>query len=276
MQAEPACGTITALTDYSPSDNGHRPSDHSHQPSAISHDRPPVAARVVALIEVLLCSDVPTQLAVGGTLAALGYHSTANGHLRLGYVVALSLGDAVLLIGLVLAMLYAHGERPAQLFWGRRPPVSEAALGILLIPAAFGIALVVMLTVQRLAPSLHNVEHNPLQEFLQSPRDAWLFALVVLVAGGAREEIQRAFLLHRFEVWLGGPVVGLVVTSVAFGAGHFSLQGADAGIATGLLGAFWALVYLRRRSSLAPIVSHAGFDLLQIVAFLGVSGSVRP
>ena len=37
---------------------------------------------------------------------------------------------------------------------------------------------------------------------------------------------------------------------------------------TGLLGAFWGIVYLRRRSVVAPLVSHAGFDLLQIAQFL--------
>lgn len=230
-----------------------------------------MAARVVAIIEVLLCSDVVTQFAIGGTLTALGYQAkTPAGQLRVGYVVALSLGDAVLLLGLILALLYAHGERPRQVFAGRRPIVAEGVFGLWLIPIAFGITLAVILTVRRFAPSLHNVENNPLQGLLNSPRDAWLFALVVVVAGGVREEIQRAFLLHRFDVWLGGSAVGLVVTSVAFGAGHFDLQGVDAGIATGLLGAFWGLVYLRRRSAVAPIVCHAGFDLLQIVPFLGL------
>ena len=113
----------------------------------------------------------------------------------------------------------------------------------------------------------HTVETNPLQSLLTSPRDAWLFALVVLVAGGVREEIQRAFLLHRFEQHLGGGRVGVVVTSVAFGAGHL-IQGVDASIATGLLGAFWGLVYVRRRSAIAPIVSHSGFDLIQIAQFV--------
>jgi hypothetical protein len=94
-----------------------------------------------------------------------------------------------------------------------------------------------------------------------------LFALAVVVAGGIREEIQRAFLLHRFEVWLGGRTVGVIVASAAFGAGHL-VQGVDAVIATGLLGAFWGVVYLRRRSVVAPMVSHAGFDLLQIGQFL--------
>jgi membrane protease YdiL (CAAX protease family) len=231
----------------------------------------PFAARIVAVIEVLLCSDIVTQSAIGGTLFALGYRSTtAGGQLSVSYVAALSLGDAMLLIALILALLYAHGERPRDVFAGRRPVAPEGVLGLLLIPIAFGIAVVVMLTVRRFAPSLHNVADNPLQELMRSPRDAWVFALVVVVAGGVREEIQRAFLLHRFDVWLGGSVLGLIVTSVAFGAGHFALQGLDAGIATGLLGAFWGIVYLRRRSSVAPMVSHAGFDLLQIVPFLGL------
>ena len=51
---------------------------------------------------------------------------------------------------------------------------------------------------------------------------------------------------------------------VAFGLGHW-VQGLDAVVTTGTLGAFWAIVYLRRRSSVAPIVSHAGFNSLEIL-----------
>jgi len=224
---------------------------------------------VLALIEVLICSDILTQLALGGTLGAFGYQPFVQGRLNVTYVVALSLGDALLLIGLILLMLSAHGERPREVLFGRRSIPAEAAFGLPLIPAALALAVVVLLTIQRLAPSLHTVQDNPLQELLRSPRDAWLFALVVVAAGGVREEIQRAFLLHRFEVWLGGPTLGVVVTSAAFGAGHL-LQGVDAAVTTGLLGAFWGMIYLRRRSAAAPIVSHAGFDLVQILQFVAV------
>ena len=65
--------------------------------------------------------------------------------------------------------------------------------------------------------------------------------------------------------------IGVAVTSAAFGAGHL-LQGVDAALATGLLGAFWGVVYLRRRSALAPMVSHAGFDLVQIAAQVMAGG----
>ena len=225
------------------------------------------AARVVALLEVLICSDYVTQLALGGTLRVLGFAPMTDGRLNVAFVVALSLGDAVLLVGLILVMLYAHGERPREVLFGYRPVVGEAVLGVPLAAMALVAGGAIIVTIQRFAPSLHTVPDNPLQDLLQRPRDAWLFALVVFVAGGFREEIQRAFLLHRFDVWLGGPVVGLVVTSVGFGAGHL-FQGVDAAITTGLLGAFWAAVYLRRRSAAAPIVSHAGFDLVQIVPYM--------
>jgi membrane protease YdiL (CAAX protease family) len=231
-----------------------------------------VAARIVALLEVLICSDYLTQIAIGGTLHALGFEPMTNGRLNVAFVVALSIGDAVLLVALILTMLYAHGERPREVLFGRRPVAVEAVLGVPLVAAALLVAGTVILTIQHFAPSLHTVLENPLQDLLRSPRDAWLFAFVVFVAGGFREEIQRAFLLHRFEVWLGGPIVGVLVTSIGFGAGHL-FQGVDAAIATGLLGAFWAVIYLRRRSAAAPIVSHAGFDLVQIVPYLLGRGS---
>jgi membrane protease YdiL (CAAX protease family) len=235
-----------------------------------SPSAPRGAARVVAAIEVLLCSDFPTQIAIGGTLTALGYRPSVHGRLDIGYVAALSLGDAVLLVLLILLMLWAHGERPREVLFGRRPIAAEIVSGVPMILAALAIGVTVLLGVQHIAPSLRTVPENPLQDLVRSPRDAWLFACVLLAAGGVREEIQRAFLLHRFEVWLGGPIVGLVVTSVGFGAGHL-LQGADAAIATGLLGAFWGFVYLRRRSCIAPMVSHAGFDLMQVVQYLGIT-----
>jgi membrane protease YdiL (CAAX protease family) len=112
---------------------------------------------------------------------------------------------------------------------------------------------------------LHNVPENPLEDLATGgPAGAALFGVVAIVAGGLREELQRAFLLARFERHLGGASIGVVILSVAFGLGH-ALQGWDAAIATGTLGAFWAVVYLRRRSSVAPIISHAGFNSIEVL-----------
>ena len=248
------------------------PRDPSLEPRSPSERaRPTISERTVALLEVLLCSDYPTQLALGTTFALFGVHPASGGRMSLGYVAALSLTDTALLLGLIIFFLRAHGERPRDVFVGRRSIGREAVAGLPLILVAFGLAIAVLLAVQRFAPSLHTVAHNPLEDLIGSPGQAALFGLVVVVAGGVREEVQRAFVLHRFDVWLGGGTLGIVVTSIAFGAGHFEVQGADAAIATGLLGAFWGLVYLRRRSAVAPIVSHAGFNLLEIVHYLVIA-----
>lgn len=222
-----------------------------------------VPHRVVALLEVLICSDYPTQLALDATAQSLGYQPFVHGQLSLGYVALVSLADTALLLALIFLFLWSHGERPRDVLLGSRPVPPEGMLGVALAPAALAIGLTVPALVQWLLPSLHTVPVNPLGALLRTPQDAWRFALVLILAGGVREEVQRAFLLRRFEVWLGGPAVGLAVTSLAFGAGHF-LQGADAALATAVLGAFWGLVYLRRRSIVAPMVSHASFNLLEI------------
>jgi membrane protease YdiL (CAAX protease family) len=239
-------------------------------PLPAAGERPSIQQRVLAAVEVLLCSDYPTQLLLGATFAALGFHpQEANGSLNITFVVILSLADTVLLVGLMMMFLRVHGERPRELFLGRRPVLHEARLGVPMTAVAFLIAVVVLLATRALAPWLHTVDHNPLQDLIRTPRDAAIFGVVVVVAGGVREELQRAFLLHRFEHWLGGGTVGVVVASAAFGAGHL-LQGADAAVATGLLGAFWAIVYLKRRSVVAPMVSHSGFNLLQLAQFVTI------
>jgi membrane protease YdiL (CAAX protease family) len=244
--------------------------DAPSPPSMSAARSPTLNERAVALLEVILCSDFPTQIALGATFTALGFQPlAADRSLQVGYVVALSLLDTVFLVGLMLLFLRSHGESPAEVFFGGAPIGAEIRRGLPLTLAALGIAAVVMLSLRQFVPWLHTVEHNPLQDLVRTRGDVLQFALVVVVAGGVREELQRAFLLRRFERWLGGTRVGLVVTSTAFGAGHF-LQGADAAIATGMLGAFWAAVYLRRRSIVAPMVSHSGFNLLQLAQFLAL------
>src|SRR5262249_39555540 len=159
----------------------------------------------------------------------------------------LSLVDTAVLIGLIFFLLKKHGERPRDVFLGSRPIAGEIRLGLPMTLVVFAIAVAVLGIVQFVAPSLHNVPQNPLQEMLRRPRDAGLFAIVVVIAGGVREEIQRAFILHRFDEWLGGAYVGVVVWSIVFGLGHL-MQGRDVALTTAVMGAFWAIVYVRRRS----------------------------
>jgi membrane protease YdiL (CAAX protease family) len=226
----------------------------------------PLRDKAIALLEILLCSSVPTQFAIGAVLTMSGWAPLdASGQLSLPFVLTLSLADTLLLIVLMVLLMRAHGESASALWVGERPLKKEAVLGVLLIPVVFLMVVVLLNALRLWAPWLHNVPSNPLEQLASGgAANAAMFGLVAIFAGGVREELQRAFLLHRFEQHLGGAWVGVIVLSIAFGLGHF-VQGWDAAITTGTLGAFWAVLYLRRRSSVAPIVSHAGFNSLEIL-----------
>jgi membrane protease YdiL (CAAX protease family) len=221
--------------------------------------------RARALIEVLLCSGFPTQLLVLGTMRAAGMVPRAPaGELSLTFVSVLSMVDAILVISLVLLFLKLNDESPRELLLGARPRLREAGLGLLLIPVSFFVAVSTIVIVNLGAPWLHNVARNPFEAMLRTTSHQLVLAFVVTVAGGLREEVQRAFILHRFERSLGGALIGLVLWSLAFGLGHLE-QGRDVAIATAALGAFWGVIYLRRRSIVSPAIAHAGFNLSEIL-----------
>ena len=230
--------------------------------------------RVTAAIEVVLCSGFPTQILLALTFSLLGLAAfDATGALSLTWVVVVSLVDAVLVLCLIFYFLYRNGEDAVDMFLGTRPVRRELMLGLfVLTPVVLGLAAVSIGTLHYLWPQLRNVPENPLEAFLQSPLSAGIFAVVAVVAGGIREELQRAFILRRFEQHLGGGWLGLVLFSVAFGLGH-QIQGWDAAVVTGLLGAFWGALYLVRRSVASTIASHAGFNLTEILLALAGFGA---
>jgi membrane protease YdiL (CAAX protease family) len=190
-----------------------------------------------------------------------------GGRLSFGYVTTLLLLDAVVLIAMIFWFLHRHGEQPRDVFVGNRPFVHEIWVGLPMTVVVFLLALLVLSTTQKLAPSLHNVPENPLEQLIATRGQAILFTLVATIAGGLREEIQRAFIIHRFGQHLGGAWLGVVLYSLAFGAGH-SLQGWDAVVTTATLGLFWGFVYVWRRSIVAPAVSHSGFNAAEIFQYL--------
>ncbi len=192
----------------------------------------------------------------------------ADGSLSPTFVFVLSLADTALLVSLIVWLLLRRGERPMLVFFGDRPVGRELGAGLASLPLVVAIVIGLSVAIRQLAPMLRNVPANPLEGMLGSGASMWLFLIVVIVAGGVREELQRAFLLHRFRGDLGMPWLGVVITSVSFGLGH-TLQGFDAAIITAALGATWGVMYLRRGSALAPMFSHSLFNSGELLrAFL--------
>lgn len=224
--------------------------------------------RLGALVEILLCSGFPTQILLILVVRGFGIPIVSDeGRLSPPFVFTVSLLDAVLVVGLVLVFFRAHHESARQVLFGDRHVLREAFLGIAILPMVFMLVTLVLVVILRFAPGLHNVTRNPLEDMLRTRGDAMIFAVVVMIAGGVREEVQRGFIAHRCGQYLGGAIWGVAIYSVFFGLGHYE-QGYDAMIATSLLGLVWGLLYVSRRSIIAPMVSHAGFNLAQLLKYL--------
>jgi len=219
--------------------------------------------------EVLACSGYPTQILLSALLRAAGVAPfTPEGHLSAAFVFMVSLLDTAALLVLMLAFMRARGESARAIYLGGRPVLAEAAWGVTTLPLVLIAVALVSAAIRLLAPALHNVPENPLEAILGTQAGLPLFLFVVVVAGGIREELQRAFLLTRLGPLFGDDRLALVLTSLAFGLGH-TLQGLDAAIITALLGALWGAAYLTRRSAIGAMVSHSLFNSgqLLVVAF---------
>ena len=136
------------------------------------------------------------------------------------------------------------------------------------MPVLFiGVGVTVLLT-RKLLPWTHDVSLSPFEGLLRRPVDILWFGVVVVVAGGIREEVQRAFLLRRFESSLGGSTVGLIVVSVSSVCAQAARVGCRDRDGRARLHVGMAVPAPAQR--VAPIVSHAGYDLAQILQAVAV------
>lgn len=198
-------------------------------------------------------------------LMAAGISPMLDGdQLSATFVFTLTLVDTVVLLSLICWLLLRRGESLREVFLGNRPVAGEIGAGVLSLPLVIALVVALMMMILRFAPTLRNVPQNPLEAFLGTQTGLAMFLVVVIVGGGIREELQRAFLLHRFRGDFGQPWMGVLITSLAFGLGH-TLQGRDAAIITGALGALWGVMYLVRRSAVGPIVSHSLFNSFELL-----------
>jgi uncharacterized protein len=231
-----------------------------------------------AAIQVFLVCGLPTQLVVFGALLVHGSPMGADGttltvdptKISLEFFALLGLFDTALIAILIRIFLAMSGEPSRDVFLGRRPVAGEALRGLALIPLLWIGVIAVVYAISIVFPSLHNVAKNPLAAYMDSPLKAGVFIMVVILAGGVREELQRGFILHRFDQRLGGARVGLAVFSLLFAMFHLE-QGFDVAIAVGQLGVVWGVLYIRRRSVVTSMVSHAGFDVVQVLQQLLLS-----
>jgi membrane protease YdiL (CAAX protease family) len=228
-----------------------------------------------ALAQVILISGIPTQIVVFVVfIIGLGW-SPIDGNLEefwrrilsLEFVATTMFVDTALIALLIRLFLELSGEDSRAVFIGNVRPIREVLRGLALVPVILVGTGLLVLAIRTVFPSLHNVQESPIQAYMRTPFEAGIFLVVVVLGGGIKEELQRAFVLHRFDQALGGIRLGLVLFSIMFSVLHYD-QGWDVALAIGTLGLFWGVMYMRRRSAVMNMVSHAGFNAANVAQVL--------
>jgi membrane protease YdiL (CAAX protease family) len=188
--------------------------------------------------------------------------------IRLGQLSFVPTATAIILrdlglVSLILFFLWRNGEPVSRTGWTWRHPARELIVGVFcFIPVFLGAALLERALLRAgLSPPA-----TPLPSFLkeQGPAQALLAVLLVTVVALAEETIFRGYLLLRFRAVLRNTTASVLLSSAIFAVGH-GYEGSAGLVTIGVMGAVFALVYLWRRSLVAPIVMHFLQDFLSIV-----------
>jgi membrane protease YdiL (CAAX protease family) len=226
---------------------------------------PAPPARWLAALQIFLVSGIPTGLIAFVVLVfGAGIPLVDGSSISIELLAMLMFLDTAMIALLMRVFLEASGESSKDVFIGALPPRREILKGLALVPVVFILVSLVVLGLRSVAPWLHNVKESPLEQYMQNPLDTGIFFFVVILAGGVREELQRAFIIRRFGQRLGGLKVGLIVYSLAFALMHYD-QGWDVALAVGLLGLLWGTLYVRKGSAMMAMANHAGFNGAQII-----------
>ncbi|MES2306351.1 MAG: CPBP family intramembrane glutamic endopeptidase [Gemmatimonadota bacterium] len=177
-------------------------------------------------------------------------------------IVAAKLVVSVLLIGLM--RLQGQGARDLGVRWDGWAGQVARGIGIgVVMFLALNVAL--DSAMRAIIPSAPTTGPS-INVYFADPRNLFAWLPIGIFGGGVVEELERIFILTRFEQWLGrrGLILGAVLSSAMFGLGHM-YQGTAAVISTGISGLVFCLVYLRRRSALEVISAHAFSDVLAML-----------
>ncbi|HEX5416242.1 MAG TPA: type II CAAX endopeptidase family protein [Chloroflexota bacterium] len=179
------------------------------------------------------------------------------------------------LVALILFFLWRNGEPLTRVGWTRRDFFGEILIGILLFVPAF--VLTTLITFVLGVAGLSSPSPAS-QSFLtpHGPLQIALALLLVVVVAIAEETVFRGYLILRFENLLPSAGSAILLSAFIFSLGH-GYEGSVGVVTVGIMGIILALVYVWRRSLVAPATMHFLQDFLVIIVLplLIAAGVVR-
>ena len=169
----------------------------------------------------------------------------------------------VALVSLVLFLLWHNGEPIDRIGWSFRNGWRDVALGLgLFIPLLYGTGLLE----RALQAGGFSAPSTPLPSFLtaKGTAESLMASLLVIVVAIAEETMFRGYLILRLKAVTASPAAAVVLSAVIFALGH-GYEGTAGVVTVGVMGLVFAVIYLWRKSLIAPIVMHFLQDFISII-----------
>jgi membrane protease YdiL (CAAX protease family) len=167
------------------------------------------------------------------------------------------------LVSLIVFFIWRNGEPIDRIGWTFKNGWKEAFWGLLLFIPFFYITAIFEHVLQAIGLSTPS---TALPSFLtaKGTAESLMAFLLVIVVAVAEETMFRGYLILRFKAVTASPAAAVVLSAVIFALGH-GYEGSAGVVTVGVMGLVFALVYLWRKSLVAPMVMHFLQDFIGIV-----------
>jgi membrane protease YdiL (CAAX protease family) len=207
--------------------------------------------------------EVSVFLFLIGPSLVLSFFLIAQGNISFPLTAFATILRDLSLLSLILFFLWRNKESILHIGWTLRDVQREIVLGIVLFVPMFFVAA----TIDQILRSIgFSVQSAPLPSLEPSRSTVEMLVALVLVSIVAltEETIFRGYLMLRFKAVIGSSLWSVLLSAFIFSLGH-GYEGTAGVVTVGAMGLVLSLVYIWRKSLVAPITMHFLQDFAGIV-----------
>jgi membrane protease YdiL (CAAX protease family) len=215
---------------------------------------PPRKERFIE-VTVFLFLIVPSML--------LSFFAVRSGAVSFSFVALSTIFRDLGLMFLVLFLSWRDREPFGRLGWNFHHWPIEVIWGILLFVPVYYTAGILQPILEQIGLSS---PHTPTPSFLEATgmSEIILATVLVVVVAISEETLFRGYLILRFTQITKNRSVAVIISTVIFALGH-GYEGSAGVVTVGVIGLLLSVVYIWRRSLVAPMVIHFIIDFVGIV-----------
>jgi membrane protease YdiL (CAAX protease family) len=194
---------------------------------------------------------------------ALSFFAAQEGAVSFTLTAVATILRDLALVSLILYFLWRNGESFRNLGWTFGRFWQDILIGVVL----FGPLTLATSYLDQLLQSIgFSAPSTPLPATSAAGGigEMLLGVILVVIVAISEETIFRGYLILRFGSITASAFWAVVLSSLVFSLGH-GYEGSSGVITVGVMGAVFAVVFLWRRSLVAPIVMHFLQDFIGIV-----------